>query len=227
MITLVPRNNEQSCSYFTSEEDGALLVALEFNAARTDRAKESFCELLQGAVKGHGALRRGTPRALADFIGHELNGARGPSDLPSWAFFVSVLTLPNLVEVCLGGPHRVHLVRDGGIVGSCREHILSEDAPPHDWPPERMERIDLALRGGIVTRALGKTASRPPETTVWRTAPPYRVIVCSSDAHRGRPPSTYVNVEQGASEEGSFYVLECTAGADLAGKSTKADSSDS
>jgi|GEM_PF-4864153 len=212
MITLVARNNEHSCSHFQSDEVGALFVSLEFHSARSGSAKRSLCKLLQRALKSHGVLRRGTPRALADVVEHALNGAGPPSDLPAWAFFASVLALPNLVEVCLAGPHRVHLVRDGGIVDSCREHILSEDAPPPDWPPEMMERIDLVLQGGIVTRSLGKTASRPPETTVWRTAPPYRVIVCSSDAHKGRPPSAYVNADHGASEEGSFYVLECTPG---------------
>ena len=127
---------------------------------------------------------------IAEVMERELLVRGRETGLDQWAFFVSAIATLSYVEICMSGPFRVHLIKDGRLVASAREHILQQD-PFEDG---ELASIDLNTHGNVVTRSLGDPHSRPAETTRWPISPPYRVVICTTDFHQYRAPEAYLTL---------------------------------
>lgn len=196
------------CVELTVATDAVLYVNVESPVVPVT---QPLRDCLVRAIQQH-QLSSGAPSAIAAEITACLQRA---AELPEWVFYSAILASAQRVEVCVAGPHRVHLIEAGHLTASTREHILRHDDAPPDWPELARDEIDLELQGDIVTRSLGKAASQSPETTLWMPNAPYRIVSCSSDAFGSQSPTAYANSLSSASDlaawsggSGSVFVLE-------------------
>lgn len=125
-------------------------------------------------------------------------------------FVVVVHVGPDVIEVSVAGPHRVHFVAPNGtIIASAREHILAYDteAAAALAPYRRFNDEWIATRSiGAGATALG------PETTRWLHHGSGAVVICSTDLHRDQPPGAYLPtllapIENWGALEGSAAVI--------------------
>jgi hypothetical protein len=198
MIRHALPDDARTLSFSRIAADIGIFVVLEAPDRLTDTAKRASYQVIEHAaavaMKLPSSDGEGIARALADALGSALEHAPPRSVLPPWAFVVVVVAARARVEVCMAGPHRVHLVQAGSLVATAREHVLALDEPPLDWPPHFAASIrELGVHGNLVTRAVGRVRSRPPTVSIWPVECPYTVLICGADHHRGRDPSTDVD----------------------------------
>ena len=164
------------------------------DTARSSEDEERLLEILSEVVAS--SISRDLSQVAAE-LGAKLV-ADGVPPLPPWVFFAGVDLKDTQVSVCVAGPHRVHLVQGEALVASTREHTLTHDAPPPDWP--ELSNDDLRFHGNVVTRSVGRSRSRLPEVTTWNVQGAYRVAVVSAGFYENREPLEYAALLGGTPE---------------------------
>lgn len=199
---------------FTSQTDDTSVAVVRLDDRR------SICLVAEAAVSLHGnadvlsslltrllSIHTDDLLALANDLGDHLRGAEVAERLPPWVFFAGVAVQDSVVEACVAGPHRIHVLRGETVLASTREHILRFDEPPPDWPVGALDAEARALHGSIVTRSLGKAASRRAELTTWKVSDANAVLVVSADFHLNAEPASYVTIPPPTRRAGSFALL--------------------
>lgn len=102
-------------------------------------------------------------------------------------FAAAVRCQDSRAEVGWVGDVRVHLVRDGRLVRSTREHSKLRELGLEEEAPSAT-RAQLAR---ITTRALG-SEQHTPEREVWDLKPRDTLLFCAAQFHDFRPPSAYL-----------------------------------
>lgn len=165
---------------------------------------ESLRLHLRAVMEATPELHAETPRLVADALHTRLVEAR------IWAMLSAVHVSRRRVTVCLAGAHRVHLLREGKLISSVREHIAKFDPQPGQ-PRSASEEVQR-FYDAIVTRTIGGADghSAPPEVTRWVTPPSFRVVMCTTLFNGNQEPETYlpdVDVNVGV---GTLLVLDGT-----------------
>jgi hypothetical protein len=146
--------------------------------------------LSEAAAQSTADSRPGTwPVRLASSIRARLTNARQEND-PAWILFVGLEVVQGTVHVCTAGDIRVHLVKDGTVMHTTRDHILVNE--PLEWVRATYQDIDLQAQGTILSRSLGSCAL-PPTEVAWSAAAPFSILVCSSEHHQHRAPDAYAS----------------------------------
>jgi hypothetical protein len=154
------------------------------------------------------------PVRVASAIRARLTNARQERD-PAWILFAGLEVVQGTVHVCTAGDIRVHLVKDGSVLHTTRDHILANE--PLEWVRASYEDIDLQAQGTILSRNLGSCAL-PPVEVAWSAAAPFSILVCSSEHQQHRSPEAYASRlleallgpagEPGESEEGLLARID-------------------
>lgn len=123
------------------------------------------------------------PAALAAALDTSIRaaGERGPGPIS----YAAARAGAAEVVICTAGDLRVHLVVDGRVERTTRDHILPSDPIP-GMPPDTAARLQ-----SFRTRGVGGPVPSVHETVVWPVAPPYRLVVCSDEYHRFQPVDVY------------------------------------
>jgi hypothetical protein len=152
--------------------------------------------LLLDAVKllPDGLSIRDFPKILADSVENVLT-KRVPQypDL-FHVGYVGIALSKNVVYVCTAGNCRVHLIENGTLLSSTRDHNLIED------PFEEMEELshDPRMILGykyIETRqivALKSEVKHRAECITWKANDKFTVLICSESFHRFQEPENYI-----------------------------------
>ena len=192
MYSLASSLDERTCSYLSACSSNTLYVTVELPTTHGERAVTSVNAMLAEVCGASAGGAEALP-AIAQELGERLARATRSSELPEWVFFAGVSCFGSSVVACVAGPHRVHLLCDGVVVASTREHILKYDEPPPDWPDDLARTIDRGIHGAVVTRSVGTTASRSAEVTIWRAPDEFQILVVSADYHQYRGIASYVD----------------------------------
>lgn len=121
--------------------------------------------------------------AVAQRVGRKIEGD------PRAVIFCALGAASEMVHVCTAGDIRVHLLRDGEILQSTRDHVLGNESP--EWVREKYGDINVDDHATMLTRTIGM-CSMPPTHETWRLRVPFTILVCSAEYHRHRPHRMYV-----------------------------------
>jgi hypothetical protein len=111
-----------------------------------------------------------------------------PGAVPASALFAAVEATRREISVCTAGDIRVHLLQDGTLVQSTRDHVLGVEAPDSG----EARRLPPRIAATLPTRWLGGNRGPAPECLRWPAQPPYRLLICSSHYHHRRAASDYI-----------------------------------
>ena len=179
-----------------SREDEATVFAavVEANLKQPEAyAGRILDDVMQEAARGLAPLTGATAREYATLITQAIT-----VDPTRWrnvgaVFYAGVSIVGNIAHVCTAGDIRVHLVRNGAVVGVTRDHnAVSDDEDGTYNRAGRGVASDPTFLVHVPTRSLPASESKPIECAEWPTLGGDTLLICSSRLHGYQPPAAYL-----------------------------------
>jgi hypothetical protein len=106
-------------------------------------------------------------------------------------FYAGVLVHQGRAAICTAGDIRVHLVKDGQVVATTKDHNLIDD-PPED-PEGALKHLLPEFLFSVPTRCLDGTLNHGvPETLHWQIEKQDSIVICTSQFHKYVSPQSYL-----------------------------------